>query len=388
LVARLAYWGVHRGGQRDLWTVAADGGDSVLVTDDAAVDWNPIWAPDGRSLYFASDRSGSMNLWRVPIDEQTGQVQGSPEPLTTPAAWSGYLSFSRDGQRLVYTELKQQINLREVAFDPVKRQTRGVPVAITRGSNIARQHRISNDQQWIVFCSLGDQQEDIYLIHRDGTGLRQLTNDIFKDRAPGWSPDDKHIIFMSDRTGRYELWQINPDGSGLQQLTWTTGPQVQYSHWAPDGSRILCSRQRTAPFLFDPHLPWSQQTPQPLPTAGLPDNLIITSWSPDGQKLIGHRNGIITYSFATQQYERLTDSGSMPAWLNDGRHALFYVNDKLNLLDTQTRQVTQVLSVAPGKLEGTVVAKDNRFLTLSVNTTESDIWLAALTEASDQRPKP
>jgi eukaryotic-like serine/threonine-protein kinase len=374
---RIAYWGLHRGGQRDLWTIDVPGERAVPVTEDAAVDWNPVWSPDGNYLYFASDRGGSMNLWRVPVEEETGQVLGAPEPVTTPATYSGYLSFARDGRRLVYAESSYQVNLQEVGFDPVKRQVTGEPRWITRGARIAAHQHISPDGQWIVFNSLGDRQEDLFVIGRDGSGLRQLTNDPAKDRAPRWSPDGQHIIFFSDRTGRYELWQLKPDGSDLRQLTWTSGPNVQMSHWSPDGRTILCSLQQPgAPFLMNPALPWTQQTPQSLPTAGIPEGLIISSWSADGQKLIGFRNGIFTYSFATQQYEQLANFGILPAWLNDNRHALFIASDKLHLLDTQTRQVTELFSVAPRQLQFLSVAPDNRSLVLSVNTTEADIWLA------------
>jgi hypothetical protein len=72
----------------------------------------------------------------------------------------------------------------------------------------------------------------------------------------------------------------------------------------------------------------------------------------------------------------VADSGYLPAWLNDNRHALFIATDKLNLLDTETRQVTELLSVAPRLLQFIAVSKDNRFINLSVNTTEADIWLA------------
>ena len=52
------------------------------VTDDAALDWSPAWSPDGRSLYFSSARGGTMNLWRVAIDQATGRLLGEPEPMT------------------------------------------------------------------------------------------------------------------------------------------------------------------------------------------------------------------------------------------------------------------------------------------------------------------
>ncbi len=87
--ARIAYWGLPRtGAQRDIYTIPAAGGPAVKVTDDAAVDWNPVWSPDGRYLYFSSDRGGSLNLWRVPIDEPSGRVLGPAEAITTPSPLS------------------------------------------------------------------------------------------------------------------------------------------------------------------------------------------------------------------------------------------------------------------------------------------------------------
>src|SRR5262249_46375790 len=74
---RIAYWGLRgNSGQRDLWTLAADGSEAktegVEVTNDPPLDWSPTWSPDGRYLYFSSNRGGTMNLWRVGIDEVTG----------------------------------------------------------------------------------------------------------------------------------------------------------------------------------------------------------------------------------------------------------------------------------------------------------------------------
>src|SRR5207302_1909774 len=119
---RIAYWGLRgNSGQRDLFTIAADGSDAdrggATVTNDAAVDWNPVWSPDGGFLYFSSNRGGTMNLWRVPIDERSGKPLGAPEPVTTPSTWSGGLSFSRDGSRLVFASLDWRSTLLKVGFD-------------------------------------------------------------------------------------------------------------------------------------------------------------------------------------------------------------------------------------------------------------------------------
>ena len=82
---RIAYWGIPAGSSdRAIWTQAAAGGEPVLVLRDRYLSWSPVWSPDGGYLYFASDRGGSMNLWRLPIDEDSGKVLGRPEAITAP----------------------------------------------------------------------------------------------------------------------------------------------------------------------------------------------------------------------------------------------------------------------------------------------------------------
>jgi serine/threonine protein kinase/Tol biopolymer transport system component len=173
---RIAYWARTEGGQRDIWTVPAQGGEPAAITHDPAVDWDPVWSPDGNYLYFFSDRGGSMNLWRIPVDEQSGQVRGQAEPVTTPSSDSGQLSFSRDGRHLAYVQDMSTLNLHKVGFDPTTEKVVSQPVRITQGSRRAVGPDVSPDGRWLAFWSLG-KQEDLFLISAEGTGLRQLTDD-------------------------------------------------------------------------------------------------------------------------------------------------------------------------------------------------------------------
>ncbi len=95
---RIAVWGIRSGAQRDLWTIDPDAADpdasAVSVTNDAALDWNPFWSADGAWLYFSSDRGGTLNLWRVAIDERTGVTRGAPEPVTLAAAFPAHFSLA------------------------------------------------------------------------------------------------------------------------------------------------------------------------------------------------------------------------------------------------------------------------------------------------------
>ena len=84
--------------------------------------------------------------------------------------------------------------------------------------------------------SQGSQQDDLFIIRRDGTSLRHLTDDIHRGRKPYWSPDGKRLVFFSNRGGKFEIWIINSDGSGLQQLT-DTPKEVTNAVWSPDRTR-------------------------------------------------------------------------------------------------------------------------------------------------------
>ncbi len=186
---RIAYWGTHQGGQRDIWTIPAAGGAPVRVTLDSAIDWNPVWSPDGGFLYFASDRGGSMNLWRVAINGRTGAPEGEPQPATTPSGYTQHPGFSRDGRSMAYVEVISRINLQQVGFDPNRVQASGTRAWITQGARPTKNPDVSPDGEWIVFSSITDNQEDLFIVSRSGTRLRQLTNDVYKDRGPRWSPD-------------------------------------------------------------------------------------------------------------------------------------------------------------------------------------------------------
>jgi Tol biopolymer transport system component len=383
---RIAYWGLRKGGQRDIWTIPASGGEPEDVTNDEPLDWNPVWSPDGSYLYFASDRGGSMNLWRVRIDEISGKVDGQPEPVTTPSQYSQHISFSRDGHRVVYVQVVTKMNIQRVGFDPVGEKVVGQPEWVTQGSKRSALPNISPDGEWLVFSSFGEKQEDLFVIRKDGTGLRQLTDDIYKDRFPRWSPDGKRIAAHSDRSGKYELWLINPDGSGLRQLTSTSAPNtVLYPVWSPDGTRIAYTINEVNTSIVDANRSWNEQSPESLPGASESNTHFSTpfSWSTDGRRLagwaVGGSRGIIVYSLESRTYEKLTDAGSFPVWLSDNRRLLFIDQRKIQLVDSQTKKVHEVLSAAPYAIgQGFSLTRDDRLIYYHLTQTEADIWLMTM----------
>ncbi len=365
--------------QGDIWTIPVAGGTPTRVTSDPARDWNPAWSPDGKYLYFASDRGGSMNLWRVRIDEASGKTLGEPEAITTPAPYFAHTSLSSDGKHIVYTSALITANIQQLTLD-ASGATKGETAWVTTGSRRWSSPDPSPDEEWVTFYSLTQPEGHLYIAHPDGTGLRQVTNDAV-DRVPRWSPDSKWIACFSERSRRFELWKIRPDASDLQQLT---EGGFTYFAWSPDSSRMAAKSAKGVVMMFDPNRPWKEQTAEDLPPFDPPsDEFLVNSWSPDGRRLVGHvkgeRLGIAMYSLPSRTYERLTDFGEWPVWLPDSRRVLFVANGSaFHVLDTSSRQVRKIFSVTRDVIGPPRLTRDGRKAYYSRRVTESDVWLCTL----------
>ncbi len=382
---RIAYWGISPSGQRVIWTVPASGGEAVQVTAGTSVDWNPVWSPDGRYLYFASDRSGVTNLWRLPIDERSGRVLGRPEPVTTSGQASMLLSLSRDGRHILFTSDETRTVLEKSAFDPASATLAGPPVAVAQTAGLIPTLDASRDGHWLVYQTLTP-QEDLFAVHPDGTGLRRLTNDEFKDRQPRWSPDGRRIAFYSNRGGKYEIWTLRDDGSELERAVVTPGRQAFHPIWSPDGHGLACDLGENEA-LIDLTRPAAERQPQLLTSPGRGMGFSASSWSADGRWLAGALHtadgqqapGIVLYSLADRRYLRLTDRGQSATWLSDNRHLLFWDGDILFLFDIVSRTSRKVLTTFPGsEYTDLSLSPDDRVLYLARNTEQGDIWLLTL----------
>ncbi len=379
--ARIAYWGL-RDTDRDIWTVPAAGGEPAPVTNDEATDWNPVWSPDGKYLYFASDSHGAMRFWRLPIDQTTGRVIGEREAVTGAGAESWHPTFSRDGKRLAYVNYIVKENIQRVMFDPQKGAIVGAMTPITSGERRVTAPELSPDGQWLAFYTFGSPQEDLFVARRDGSESRQLTNDRRRDRVPRWSPDGKRIAFYSDRSRNYEIWAIYLDGGGLRRLTNCAPNNCFYPAWSPDGTRLAFYKAGVNTFITELDKQSGGQTPLPSRTDD-EGHFELWSWSPDGQKLAGvwqagKSSGVFTYSLAMRRYERITDFGSDPVWLSDNYRLLFIFRHKLYLVDTRAKRPHEILSPAPLRVSLATPSRDDRQIYISVISPESDIQMLSL----------
>jgi len=380
---RIAFFGPDAAGQRDLWTVAVAGGAPVRVTTGRYSDWNPVWSADGRFLYFLSDRAGTMNAWRVRIDETTGRPLDAPGPFTLPATNVMYLARAAGSEALTWSNRSGGGTIRRYDLDPARAMVRGKPVSLTSPSRSLLEPEVSPDGTLLVANTRGDSRDDIVVLRADGTQVRALTEDEPRDRDPRWSPDGRRVAFWSDRSGGTSLFLIDSDGSRLQQVVGAGDPDACCPVWSPDGRYLAYLARDLVIHAVD--LSGGLDTSRDRILATLPAGVWFqpVSWSADGSRIAGQerrdnnpRGGVAIYNLSTRQYTRLTASGGQPVWLNDSRRLLYTDGSSAYAVDSLTGHAHALFSVLPYHSSDLTVTRDNRHLYVSVRENDADVWVA------------
>ena len=133
----------------------------------------------------------------------------------------------------------------------------------------------------LAVVSARDGNREIYRVDADGNNLARLTIDPASDESPAWSPDGSQIVFESDRDGTSRIHAMRADGSGVRLLTPSAkgfGPA-----WSPDGSSVAFGTLG-APQAAVGVLNLDNGTTSVYPM--MVEWIIMTSWSPDGGRLV------------------------------------------------------------------------------------------------------
>src|SRR5947209_976075 len=97
---------------------------------------------------------------------------------------------------------------------------------------------VSPDGKTIVFDLLGD----IFTLPIEGGTAKRITSGLAFDGQPRFSPDGQWIAFLSDREGSENIWIMHPDGSNVKQVSKDPNEDFTSPNWAPDGKYIFVSK--------------------------------------------------------------------------------------------------------------------------------------------------
>ena len=364
-----------------LWLVPASGGEPSPVTDGTTNDWSPSWSADGRTLFFVSNRGGSMDLWQQGIDEH-GAVSGEAKPLTTGLGIDAAV-FSPGGTTLAYSRGSRfsSTNVWRIPIleDRLATWTDAEQLTFDDGAYLQFVD-VAQDGTRLVMSSDRRGNQDLWMVPSTGGSLTPLTTDRTPDWDPEWSPDGQAIAFYAYRSGNREVWVMPTEGGPARQLTHAGGGNPT---WAPDAQSIafVSHRAGVANIWI---IPANGGEARQLTSGGRNSE---PHWSPDGESVVFTHLGdeIWTVPASGGVEEFVLSNGRVPRWSPDGR-ALYFIRQDANLwaltVDDNREQQRTDLTGRVGRLVW--FATDGTYLYFVWGQPRSDLWVMDVVQDEDE----
>lgn len=325
---------------RDVWLYDSENGKHTNLTAHAGEDRNPVFAPDGQTVYFLSERDGStFNVYSFPIS--------SPQSLKTVTHFkthpvrflsmgsNGTLCYTYNGE--IYTQ-KQGDKPQKVKIDIIRDDQN--TIADLNFSNGATSATVSPDGKQVAFIVRGE----VFVTSADYNTTKQITHTPAREAGLTFSPDNRTLAYASERNGNWELYMAKiarkeeanfPNATAIEEEVLLPSDKTErtYPQFSPDGKELAFIEDRNRLMVLNLETKKVRQVTDGstwFSTGGGFDY----SWSPDGKwftlEFIGNRHDpysdIGMVSAQGGKIINLTNSGytsGSPRWVLDGNAILF-----------------------------------------------------------------
>jgi Tol biopolymer transport system component/DNA-binding winged helix-turn-helix (wHTH) protein len=221
---------VHSTDDGDIWTINTDGREQRQLTSSSFHDFSPRVSPDGRHIFFASNRTGTNHVWRMNTDG-SNQIQitrsegGYPQKVTL------------DGKHIYFQSGRDQTVWRVPVDGGEEIQLLGKGVyapAFSRDDKlIAYFANDSQNRPGIAVVELENQK----LLHTFGLG-RESADPL----KIVWAPDARSLIYIIANGARNSLWEQTLDGATPRLLAEMGSDDIEDLALSPDGRTFAFAR--------------------------------------------------------------------------------------------------------------------------------------------------
>lgn len=322
---------------RDVWLKSGDSFRKLTTFDGE--DRDPVWASDGKSFYYLSEQSGTLNVYHRTLDGKETQItnhEKNPVRFLS-AASDGTLCYGYDGE--IYTMRK--------GGQPQKTAIR--IAADTEGKELIRQIRnsgaynikLSPNGKEIGFVMHGD----VYVTSIEYRTTKQITNTPEQERYIDFSPDGRTIIYDSERNGVWQIYATTMKNKDEKQFAYATelveerltqSDQTSFQpKFSPDGKQIAFWENRGTLRVMDAKGKNVKTAMDGKFVYSYSDGDIDFTWSPDSKWLLSSYIGVggwnnsdiaLVNASGNGEIHDLTESGyneSNAKWVLDGKAMLF-----------------------------------------------------------------
>ena len=241
---------VEAEGARDIFVVALNDGRETGLVDHPGDDYVLGWTPNGRHVLFASDRTGTLGAWLLPVVD--GKPSGEPR-LVKPDLWRvRSLGFARDGSFFYGVELSA-LDVYVATINLATGEVLAAPTAVS--GHYFGHDRVcdwSPDGRYLLYYSanLPPDGGSAYSIRSVETGeTRLLVPDLKFFLYGRWSPDGYALIVPGmDRENRPGMFKVDVQSGKADRLPAFDDPEVVKSFGklidvSPDGGRVYYTKR-------------------------------------------------------------------------------------------------------------------------------------------------
>jgi len=363
-------------GARDIFLLSVDGSREVPLVEHPADDLFPLWTPDGTAVVFASDRSGTMDAWRIRVEG--GRAQGAPELLRRDLGRFLPLGITRRGA--YYYGLRDGYEDVHIASLEPGAAKPGPP-ASRRFPGANRAPAFSPDGAWLAYFSrrgtenYGQASRVIVIQSVESGEERELSPKLALLEELGWADGRTLLVSGSDGKGRGGLYRVNARSGETSLLVLGGSTPGVAGVLSRDGRRLFYARSG----IVVRDLESGEEKALYRPVAAAPRRLVL---SPDGSQLAFATAATLWIVPAgggePREVFRLPDGdiGGL-AWTPDGAFLVFAAGERLWRIPVRGGK-PQDLGVETGRAAEFSLHPDGRRIAFTAGRTQSQVWVLDL----------